>query len=97
MELKQLLLVDRNLAKWKKEGNDLYQKIKGYIKHYEELDSKWNSILTEVASWRKANQIHHWFVENAQNGIDDCISYEVKRHHAVVLYNNCEIVRRLRS
>ena len=26
----------------------------------------------EVGYWRKANQIHNWFVENIQNGIDDC-------------------------
>lgn len=26
----------------------------------------------EVAYWRKANQIHAWFVENCQDGNDDC-------------------------
>jgi len=31
----------------------------------------------EVAYWRKANQIHNWFVEIVQNGIDDCRSYPV--------------------
>ena len=30
-----------------------------------------------VAYWRKANQIHRWFVENVQEGEDDCKSYEV--------------------
>lgn len=28
--------------------------------------------------WRKANQIHKWFVENIQDGNDDCSFYEVK-------------------
>lgn len=27
--------------------------------------------------WRKANQIHEWFVQNVQNGEDDCRSYYV--------------------
>lgn len=27
--------------------------------------------------WRKANAIHHWFVENVQHGNDDCGSYYV--------------------
>ena len=27
--------------------------------------------------WRKANAIHHWFVENVQQGEDDCGIYEV--------------------
>ena len=29
-------------------------------------------IAEEVAYWRKANAIHKWFVDNVQNGDDDC-------------------------
>lgn len=29
-------------------------------------------IIEEVAYWRKANHIHKWFVDNIQDGIDDC-------------------------
>lgn len=29
-------------------------------------------IMEEVGYWRKANQIHNFFVENVQNGEDDC-------------------------
>lgn len=29
----------------------------------------------EVAYWRKANHIHRWFVDNAQDGEDDCNDY----------------------
>ncbi len=29
-------------------------------------------IQEEVAYWRKANAIHKWFVENVQDGQDDC-------------------------
>lgn len=32
-----------------------------------------------VAYWRKANQIHNWFVENVQGGEDDCGTYDVTR------------------
>jgi len=31
----------------------------------------------EVAYWRKANQIHNWFVKNVQDGEDDCEKYSV--------------------
>ena len=31
----------------------------------------------EVGYWRKANAIHRWFVENVQNGEDDCGEYRV--------------------
>ena len=43
--------------------------------------SQKTSINTEkdTAYWRKANQIHQWFVKNVQNGEDDCKEYNVCR------------------
>lgn len=32
-----------------------------------------------VAYWRKANQIHGWFVKNVQGGEDNCKAYPVDR------------------
>ena len=32
---------------------------------------------TEIGYWRKANAIHRWFVENCQDGIDNCAIYYV--------------------
>lgn len=32
----------------------------------------------DVGYWRKANQIHRWFVVNVQDGVDDCRPYEVE-------------------
>ncbi len=34
-------------------------------------------VKTEVMYWRKANAIHGWFVENCQNGDDDCRETDV--------------------
>lgn len=31
----------------------------------------------QVGYWRKANAIHRWFVENVQNNVDDCGTYDV--------------------
>ena len=36
-------------------------------------------IIEDVGTWRKANQIHRWFVENVQDGVDDCKDYYVSR------------------
>lgn len=33
---------------------------------------EWRKLSTEIGYWRKANQIHNWFVENVQNGVDEC-------------------------
>lgn len=40
----------------------------------------YKSISKNIAYWRKANAIHNWFVENVQNGIDDCDNYEVDEY-----------------
>lgn len=29
-------------------------------------------VIEEVAYWRKVNAIHQWFVDNCQDGVDDC-------------------------
>lgn len=39
----------------------------------------------QVGYWRKANQIHNWFVENVQNGVDDCGSYPVSEEQLQAL------------
>ncbi len=41
--------------------------------------SKVSYIIEEAGYWRKANCIHKWFVNNCQNGVDDCREYYVGR------------------
>jgi hypothetical protein len=43
----------------------------------------------QIASWRKANAIHKWFVDNVQDGVDDCGEYKVTKEHLIRLYNTC--------
>jgi hypothetical protein len=44
----------------------------------------------EACYWRKANAIHNWFVQNVQNGVDDCASYEVTHPQLTVLRDICK-------
>ena len=46
----------------------------------------------EVMYWRKANAIHHWFVENVQQGDDDCGRYYVPFEKLEELLKLCEQV-----
>lgn len=46
-------------------------------------------VAAEAIYWRKANQIHKWFVDNVQNGVDDCGSYEVSLEQLRKLYDLC--------
>ena len=49
-------------------------------------------IVEEVAYWRKANQIHNWFVQNVQDGIDKCQSSYVSREQLEELLGVCKQV-----
>lgn len=49
-------------------------------------------ITEEVAYWRKANQIHNWFVENIQDGIDDCGEYWLSEESLELLIEDCKEV-----
>lgn len=46
----------------------------------------------EVMYWRKANQIHSWFVDNVQGGHDDCKSYYVGWEELRRLLSVCQKV-----
>lgn len=43
----------------------------------------------QIAYWRKANQVHKWFVDNVQNGEDDCNYYKVTKEQLQDLVNKC--------
>lgn len=49
-------------------------------------------IVEEVAYWRKANAIHRWFVQNVQDGVDDCDEYAVSLRQLDELKSECEKV-----
>ena len=53
----------------------------------------WKSIFQDIAYWRKANQIHKWFVDNIQNGNDDCGSYIVTKEQLERLLSICKHVK----
>jgi hypothetical protein len=50
------------------------------------------SVQVQVAYWRKANQIHKWFVDHVQDGNDDCEEYRVTRDQLQLLVDNCKLV-----
>ena len=47
--------------------------------------SKITDVITEEMYWRKANAIHNWFVNNVQDGNDNCNEYHVPREQLVKL------------
>lgn len=53
---------------------------------------KIKEVVEEVGYWRKANQIHNWFVKNVQNGEDDCKEYYVSESQLKTLHEVCKQV-----
>lgn len=55
-------------------------------------DFEVKEIVIKAGYWRKANQIHRWFVQNVQDGKDDCGTYYVDRQSLIDLRDLCKKV-----
>lgn len=57
-------------------------------------DDNYGSIEIKVHAgyWRKANAIHAWFVENVQDGVDECQQTYVSRDQLRELKRQCSLV-----
>ena len=62
---------------------------------YPYIYSKQSTIFETVVSWGKANQIHAWFVNNVQNGVDNNSYYFVTEDDLLDLKEICEEVLKL--
>ncbi len=58
-----------------------------------ETEMKVKEILYEAAYWRKANQIHQWFVSNVQNNMDNCQEVYVSKEQLQQLLDLCKEVK----
>lgn len=68
-------------------------KIKKAISDASNLDiDTIKSVDIELGYWRKANQIHRWFIENVQDGNDDCRPYFVSEEDLQRLKKVCQKV-----
>lgn len=64
---------------------------KSASKYFNEIDyEQWKE--SKIAQWRKANQIHKWFVVNVQDGNDDCGYYKVDKEELIQLQHCCSII-----
>jgi hypothetical protein len=76
------------------ERNEQYHKVVNAVGAstmvYQDLPAA--QVEIKVAYWRKSNQIHAWFVENCQNGEDDCREAYVSREQLMELIDLCKRV-----
>ncbi len=91
MGLDMYLYAERYLSKYfdpadedrAEELEEMFPELKG---------AKITKVWAEVAYWRKANAIHKWFVDNVQEGNDDCGNYYVPREKLKELLELIETV-----
>jgi len=67
----------------------LFPELQDYLKN---SGFNFKKVTAEVGYWRKANAIHNWFVQNVQEGEDNCKSYSVGREDLAKLYELCQQV-----
>jgi hypothetical protein len=79
---------------WEHNGDDNYEVKVTKKDEPTNIDpKKVKYIIEEAGYWRKANQIHRWFVQNVQGGEDDCGDYYVERNQLQELLDLCKIVQ----
>lgn len=99
MGLDMYLTAKRYMAEWIDAGDAekqtaiqiLFPELAGLQGHFGD-GSPVKEICIEAGYWRKANQIHDWFVRNVQDGKDECIPHVVYRDHLMELKGLCEQV-----
>jgi hypothetical protein len=79
---------------WEHNGDDNYEvKVTKGGEPTKINPKKVKYIIEEAGYWRKANQIHRWFVENVQQGEDNCGEYYVDREKLIELLDLCKKVK----
>jgi hypothetical protein len=65
------MYINRKVRGYRKSDGTLSQSMDDYVSD-EFGCGNGETVVTEVAYWRKANAIHKWFVDNVQDGEDNC-------------------------
>lgn len=78
----------------KNEAQEQYEQMKNLLGCNDFISNNFDSIHSTVgiAYWRKVNSVHQWFVDNCQNGIDDCRKSYVSRQDLIKLRDICQAI-----
>ena len=75
------------------ERADIIKSVFPELSDIDELDGDLvKEVTVRVGYWRKANAIHKWFVDNVQDGVDECQDSYVSREDLQNLKTACEAV-----
>lgn len=82
-------------------ANYEHRNVKGKIELTEGKDdtpinielNKVKYIEEEAGYWRKVNAVHNWFVNNVQNGVDECQKCYVQKEQLEELLRICKLIK----
>lgn len=76
------------------DNNSKFEKLMDVVEANDFLDDGLPHAYLEVSVgyWRKANQIHKWFVDKVQGGVDECQESYVSREQLNELLQDCKNV-----
>lgn len=97
MGLDQYLYAKQYLSpsKWMgEESNEKYQNVISAVGAQTMVHTELPSAIVgvKVGYWRKVNSVHQWFVNNCQDGNDDCREAYVSRENLQELLDTCKKV-----
>jgi hypothetical protein len=78
------------------EFNPAYNELNECVKQRGKSFS-WLSIFEDIGYWRKANQIHNFFVQECQDGIDECQYSMVSKEALEDLLERCKRAMKLKK
>lgn len=90
MGLDMYLTAHRHFWSFNEDDKKYIDALKNLLPEYDQMVP--NSVSFKAAYWRKANAIHKWFVDNIQDGKDDCSEYYVSTDELKDLLSVCEQV-----
>ncbi len=89
MGLDMYLSAKRYIWKSSDNDNDIQDKLNKVMGEDLPEGMRVNEVCVDAMYWRKANAIHNWFVENCQDGDDNCQEYFVSREQIQELRDLC--------
>ena len=95
MGLDMYVEVEKYVGGWEHESDDNKASYKAVLEAVGMETSPCSSspslnVSVTAAYWRKANHIHNWFVENVQDGVDECQRSYVTTEQIQELVSICE-------
>jgi len=91
MGLDMYLTADRYLLEFQEEDKKNSEVVGKIFPELSE-NMRVKEITAEILYWRKANAIHKWFVDNVQDGVDECQKSYVTQENLQNLLETCKAV-----